>query len=636
MRPKAAAGSHAAFIQEHFILPRGGGHLVLEGVGLNWCYRQQAASLQAYHATAPLTDLQFNNDSKMTLIFYRRVRITSCVALLFMILGASAFPQSQNDRNELLGKLIAANDNNIPGALRTQLVQHEGSYAGAVFDADSVVSPIGTAQLIQTLMCAYVSDSSRYYNSPEILRRMELAAMALVDLQHEDGTIDLLTTNFHSTPDLGFTIFPLGMSYSIMLKNNKLNYGNLPATLREYLLKAGKALSAGGIHTPNHRWVVCAALAWVNSFFPDAKYSKRVHQWLREKIDIDPDGQYNERSTAVYTPITNRSLIDVAKRMEINHLYEVLRKNLDLTFYLVHSNGEIVTETSNRQDKYLRRNMSGYYLAYNQMALLDRDGRYAGMVRYIEQTVPVEHLVYMLPVFLEDASLLRPLPSPHPLPTQYHKHFRYSDMVRIRDGAIDMSVITDNATFFTYFKGDAALEAMRLSAAFFGKGQFQSQKMEKSGDTYVLSSSLYGPYYQPLPKRKIPVDTDAWTKVPRTKRAQSEVQELHTKVHITPDKGKATVRISVEGPGNLPVTLELGFRSGGTFEHAIPRSDLPGTWLIKNGAYAVYRLGTDSIKIGPGMREHRWTQLRGALPKLEADCLYFTLYAPCEFEFTIE
>jgi len=42
------------------------------------------------------------------------------------------------------------------------------------------------------------------------------------------------------------------------------------------------------------------------------------------------------------------------------------------------------------------------------------------------------------------------------------------------------------------------------------------------------------------------------------------------------------------------------------------------------------------IKIGPGKGSHKWTQLRGALPKLQADCLYFTNYAPCEFEFTIE
>ena len=116
-------------------------------------------------------------------------------------------------------------------------------------------------------------------------------------------------------------------------------------------------------------------------------YKARVEQWLAEKIDIDPDGQYHERSTAVYTPVTNRSLLDIAEKMKIDYLYDVVRKNLDLTFYLVHSNGEIVTESSNRQDKYNQNNMSAYYLAYNYMALRDKDSRYSGMVSYIQRTV---------------------------------------------------------------------------------------------------------------------------------------------------------------------------------------------------------------------------------------------------------
>ncbi|MEX1238935.1 MAG: hypothetical protein WEB30_04430, partial [Cyclobacteriaceae bacterium] len=555
------------------------------------------------------------------------------VAFAFSTLHAANSPF---DRNELLLNLIKVNDKYIANALTRQLTEKSKTYYGAVFDADSVVSPIGTAQLLQALMCSYVSHESKYFQSEEILSRMELATGALLNLQHDDGTIDLLTTNFHSTPDLGFTIFPLGLSYSIMMKHNRIKYGNLPALMKQYLVKAGNALSVGGIHTPNHRWVVCAALSWLYSFFPDPKYKARIDQWLAEKIDIDPDGQYNERSTAVYTPVTNRSLIDIARKMRYDHLYDVIRKNLNLTFYFVHANGEIATESSNRQDKYLQGSMAGYYLAYNYMALLDKDSRYSGMVRYIQSTVPLDHLVYMLPHFIEDPGLLGTLPEPAPIPTSYHKHFKYSDMVRIREGSVDMSVITNNPTFFTFFKGEAALEAVRLSSAFFGKGQFESQKLEKKGNTYILSSTLYGPYYQPLPKEKIPLDTDAWTKVPRTEREQSEVQTLHTKIYVTEKSGKATIRVSVDGPKNLPVTLEFGFRRGGSFENVYPRGGIENAFLMKNGGYATYGKGNDLIKIGPAVVTHKWTQLRGALPKLQADCLYFTNYAPCEFEFTIE
>ena len=94
--------------------------------------------------------------------------------------------------------------------------------------------------------------------------------------------------------------------------------------------------------------------------------------------------------------------------------------------------------------------------------------------------------------------------------------------------------------------------------------------------------------------------------------------------------------MTVDGPKNLPVTLELGFRSGGTLTNVVPKPGISNAWLAKNGEYATYQKGNDVIKIGPGLCAHKWTQLRGALPKLQADCLYFTSYAPCEFEFTVE
>jgi hypothetical protein len=445
-----------------------------------------------------------------------------------------------------------------------------------------------------------------------------------------------VNANFHSTPDLGFTIYPLALAYSIMLQNKNLNYGELNSLMKRYMLKAGDALTVGGVHTPNHRWVITGALAWLYQFFPDPKYKARAEQWLAEKVDIDPDGQYHERSTAVYTPVTNRSLIDIAQKMHVDYLYDHVRKNLDMTFYFVRSTGEIATESSNRQDKYIISDMSGYYRFYRFMALKDKDSRYSGMVDYIEKTVPLANLGGMLPYFIEDPSMLEELPKPTPLPTNYEKQFKFSDMVRIRDGERDMSIISNNSTFFSYFKGTAALEGMRLSAAFFGRGQFQSEKIEKVGDTYILSSIVKGPYYQPLPKEKIPSDGEAWGKVPRTEREQSEIQTLDTKIYITRTDGKVRVKVSVNGPENLPVSLELGFRQGGTLSNVTKKVGADAVYLMKSGAIAQYSKDGNTITIGPGICKHKTTQLRGALPKLQADCLYFTTYAPGEFEFTIE
>ncbi len=578
----------------------------------------------------------------MTLILqgmwsFKKMMLAFSISLLFSIQALPSGVADGNTKKELLSELIRLNDERIPEVLSRQWTQKGHRYYGAVYDHDSVVSPGATSGLIQYLMSGYVSKESKYYKSKEILQHMTMAAEGLVNLQHEDGTIDLLSTNFHSTPDLGFTIYPLALSYQMMLQHDDLTYGLFPETIKKYLLNAGRALSVGGIHTPNHRWVVSGALAWLYSFFPDEAYRSRVDQWLAEKIDIDPDGQYHERSTSVYTPITNRSLLAMAQKMGYTELYDVIKKNLDMTFYFVRSTGEIATESSKRQDKYVQSDMSNYYLAYHYMALKLKDSRYAGMVKYIEETVPVSRLSYMLPYLLTDQRLMQPLPDATPLPTHYHKYFKYSDMARIRRDDVDMSIITDNPIFLTYFKGEAALEAVRLSSAFFGKGQFSGQQMEKVDEnTYKLTSTIYGPYYQPLPKEKLPKEGEAWGQVPRSAREQSEIQTLNVTIYVTENDGKATVTIQVDGPENLPVTLELGFREGGELSNVMPKQRIDQAYMAVPGEFAAYKYGEDEIKVGPGVVHHNWTQLRGALPKLQADCVYFTNYAPCEFKFTLE
>lgn len=63
----------------------------------------------------------------------------------------------------------------------------------------------------------------------------------------------------------------------------------------------------GGVHTPNHRWVICSALSQINALFPDIKYVNRIDEWLSEGIYINEDGHFPERSSN-YSAVVDRTL----------------------------------------------------------------------------------------------------------------------------------------------------------------------------------------------------------------------------------------------------------------------------------------------------------------------------------------
>jgi hypothetical protein len=266
------------------------------------------------------------------------------------------------------------------------------------------------------------------------------------------------------------------------------------------------------------------------------------------------------------------------------------------------------------------------------MSIYDQNGLFATISEKIKN-LEAEKLMFWLAYFLEDPFLSGQLPESEPLPDDYLKEFYHSDLVRIRKGNMDATILSRNPIFLTFFKGNAALESIRLASAFFGKGQFKGQTFERSGDTFIMMQKLVGPYYQPLAENDIPEDGNGW-QVSRMKRDQSEVQEQETVVSVTENKGKVELSIKVDGTDNVPVAIELAFRKGGRFEGVTEVEDIENAYLAIPGKMMKYSFGDDNISFGPGIREHAWTQLRGALPKLDADCVYFTGITP--FDITIK
>lgn len=550
----------------------------------------------------------------------------------YLHLVAGSLFDREDHISALMRELVIENDRVLDRYLEIQLNLPGERFDGGLPNQFEIPSTGGTGMLIQYAVSAYISPESRYYQSPLLEKSMLKAADFLLRNQHSDGTIDLLSTNFHSPPDTGFTVEPVALAYGLMVRHNILP--KVVSKLATFLKNAGEALAVGGIHTPNHRWVVCMALARIYEHFPQPKYLSRIDRWLSEHIDIDPDGQYTEKSTLVYSPIVNRCLITVARIFNRKELLEPVRKNLQMTLFYVHPNGEVVSEASGRQDRDTIGTMERYYYSYRYMAIYDEDGEFAAMTRQIPLTVTGARLVRELGMLLEDDFLRKDLPASAKMPDEYIRVFPYSNLARIRRKNRDTTILGNTNTFLTFQHGEAVLAGIRLNASFFGsKGQFLPPEIRQQEELFVLRYDSTGPYYQPYPSEGIDPDGD-WEKMPRENRPHSEVQQLSYLVTIRENPKGITIGITVQGTDHVPVALEMAFRSGGTLSGVSTVEGIEDAYLLEEGM-GTYQMGNDRIIFGPGSKAHSWTQLRGAPPKMDAMSVYLTGYTPFSREITI-
>lgn len=552
--------------------------------------------------------------------------------------------------NDFYLRLVKANDARIPGLIA----------------AVNASNPRRTgirrvASDLAGLIAAYCAPESSLFKAEALISPMEKASRVLLDAQYPDGTID--SGNLESPPDTGFVVEVVSTALAVLRRSDSPLVQKTKDNLGKFLLAAGEALATGGVHTPNHRWVVCSALAGVNALFPSSKYVNRINDWLGEGIDIDTDGQYCERSTGIYSRVTDGALLTVARLLGRPELLEPVRKNLEMTIYYIHPDGEVETVGSRRQDQFMIRSASAYYLEYRYLAIKDRNRLFAGIVRSIEEKEGAEsQLTASLINFLEDPLLKERLPESESLPSDYARFFSNSSLARIRRGQVSATIyggsdwplgvasgLASNPTFFTFRKGKAVLESVRMGASFFSKGHFRSKGLKVNGNQYFLRELLEVPYYQPLAKQErnprgdyplTQAEDRFWSKLNFPKRRMSNIKTLEQKVTITEKGGVFELDFDVTGPHGVPVTIELSFRRGGRLEGV--RQAQPGVSFLTQST-AQYRVGEDSIEFGPGRADHERVNLEGASYtahrgnlKTDGDCVYITGFTPFREKLTIK
>jgi hypothetical protein len=516
---------------------------------------------------------------------------------------------------------VDALDRSVDQYIERQILDRSHRYYGSYATDEGLFHGSVPASLIDGFLAALLLPQSKHYKSARVAERMQIAAQAFGRLQTPDGNWNNPITNFNSPADSSFIL--QGMTVTL-LNARRYGFPDLEKWLLPAMQKAGGAQVRGGMHKPNHRWVACSALAGLYKLYGEAKYLRRAEQWLAESIDIDADGQYTERSTIGYNGICNRALTLVAEWLNKPEYLEPVRRNLNASLYLLHADGEVVTEISTRQDLNERGTLFNHWFPLLYLAAKDRNGVLATLAR---EFLPRYGSLSWL---MQWPDLTSQLPPDQPLPDNYAKIFPSIGLARIRRGPTSISLLRDHDRFFTYRHGAVVINAIRFSSAFFGKAQFTPQTLRGQNGRIVLTQQLDAGYYQPFePTRKVTTATYDST---RHQRRRTEICTLSYTATFTETSNGCTLRIQATGTDEVPLTVEINLRENTDISGAEKVGRYKDVWLLREGFAEVTSAGS-KVRIGPGVGSHGYLEVRGALPRLDGPSIFLTAFTP--FDHTI-
>lgn len=554
---------------------------------------------------------------------------------------------------QFMKKLLLNNDAKVKGILDKPLLNNNirlsnfRPLAGAIAAMTASISHPGSA----------------YYKSKVLAEKLNQLMDVMLKEQYPDGTLDA-GGNRQSPPDTAFVLEYICPAVEVLNQDKQKELEGLRNKMKTFIVNAGEAMVTGGVHTPNHRWVVSAALAHVNSLYPDAKYVRRIDQWLAEGIYINADGHYAERS-GIYAAVINKALITMARLLNRPQLLDMVHKNLTTYFYYIEPNGDLVTVDSRRQDQFMDITIAKFYLQYRYMAIRTNTPMFAYMANTIENLPDFtsETLSGSLLFFMENKELQKPLPAVAKVENDYEKFFVLSNMARIRRGNTAITLFggndkplliasgrSSNPNFLMYRKGDAILKYMRLSTSFFRMGYFSSDGIVKEGNKYILKETKEADYYQPLAEEFRKADGDYtlspspdgrfWNKMEFDSRTRSNVKQQLTVIEITENYGSLNVDFKVDGPPNVEVTIEMCFKEGSKITGVA--MDEKNNYFLNSGLGEL-SMGADSLQFGPGKLEHHnidnldseeYTYHQGTL-RTDGVHVYITGYTPFRHTMTI-
>jgi hypothetical protein len=528
----------------------------------------------------------------------------------------------------------------------------------------------GTLRQMRRLVTVFIWPDSRHFESQALIEPIETLLARVEEAQHDDGTFS--GGNRHSPPDSAFLIEDMATVVGALKTSRHPIAEDMSARLIAMMRKAGPPLRTGGIHTPNHRWELSAALSKIDKVDPHPDYIARVDEWLAEGVDINAEGIYSEQSSNYAQAVSNPSLLRLAHLPGREGLRALVRRNLEATIDLSEPfYGDVETILSRRQDQaQTRQTLHTYYLQFRELAQRDNDARFAGVVRWIEQNDPSQ-LGDFLTDFLDQPSLSGPLPAPINPFVDLQRKFETVNLARERRGETTASFwagsdwfvdgepsdfynrigsgIATNPTLMRLWKGGLVIDAIRLVPNFFSMGHWRPSAVAVDDVGVVrLSGQMRVPYYLPMPAARR--DSNGAYALSRSvdgrfnsaldfSHRPAQFRILSLSMTATPEGEGYRLLFEADGEDEVEVLIEITLRDGGALEGGRALDD-GGVHLVEG--QATYVVGEDRLTVGPGNGDvpvmmssgEQYSWARGQL-QLPGKRLYVTGRTPLRHELSL-
>ncbi|TVY07766.1 hypothetical protein [Paenibacillus cremeus] len=537
--------------------------------------------------------------------------------------------------------------------LEPQIVADPASYWFGSTD----ITVTNVTELLATAVPLYCHSQSRYYRDSDMLQRIIAATKQLHRRQLASGCISLMNCNIDSPPDTAFAVHLIGIAYQVLVKSGFSEAKEAEQLLRQFLENTKPCLLTGGIHTPNHRWVMCRALALLYEIFPEDALRDRAYQYLNEGFDLTEYGEWTERSNAVYNPHCDLALYHVYRVFGHEPSLEAGCRNLNMMLYLLHADHTIVTEYSSRQDRGSQEFMGGEYeIAYRLLAAETNNAQFASMAKLAAKSNkrPTLELMYWL---LYPEKMAWADQHDAPLPTEYTKLFDSGRRVRVpkeggnregfgpmhgaavlrhRNGPLSVTAMAGQQDWLHVQYGEAKLIAFRLVIGYFGLGGVSFPTIQQVDErTYRLHVDLLWGYQGPLEQEIAAPYGGYFSDMPNHLRELTHAVRLPVTVELSLQDNAIEMAVVAEEVPQLIAQLVAAFDDAGELEGegiVQPKSSL---YQLRQGA-AVYRKGTDWIRISEGAHEHTYEVIRGDNMDFGRKNVTINLVGPVRRQVTME